>query len=160
VAVEKNHSEEIGLTVNCKGGKQETWSVPLNIQIPASLARPGKPRFEIEIQKSGSECWLMLKLLSQWPLRSLEAEIDSDTKVKFIAGEGRTNSIRMKHGQLAPGATIKSRLDLGQWNTMFFYLDLTCTGSEQERWELRETVMVPSKYRPPMPSPDDESLPD
>jgi hypothetical protein len=160
VAIEKNHSEEVGLTVSCKGGRQETWRVTLNIRIPVSLTHPGKPRFDIGLEKLGSECWLMLKLRSQWPLKSIEAEIDSDTGVKFLAGEGRSSGIRMKYGQLAPDVTIKSRLDVGRWNTSFFHLDLTCIGPEQEKWELHETVMVPSKYRSPMSSPDDESLPD
>jgi hypothetical protein len=156
IAVTKDHSEEIDLTVNCKGRKQETWCVTESIRVRSSLARPGKPKFDIEIQKLDSHYWLMLRLRSQWPLTLLEAEIDSDTGVKFIASESRS-SIRMRHGQLAPGQAIKSRLDIGQWNTAFFRLDLICTGPEQEKWELHETVMVPSKYRPPMPSQDDES---
>jgi hypothetical protein len=89
----------------------------------------------------------------------LEVEIDSDTGVKFMASDGRS-SIRMNRRQLAPGKAIRSRIDLARWNTSFFGVDLICSGLTDEKWELHETVIVPPKYRLPMPSPDDESLPD
>jgi hypothetical protein len=154
IVVNREHSNGVDCTVTCVGKMQENWSWTKSIEVPPMLARPGKPEFGVELQMVGPERRLKLQLRSLWPLRSIDAEIDSDTGVKFVAAKGKMG-IKVKHGSLAPGEAVTWRIDPGQWNTVFFTLNLVCTGMEQEKWSLRKIVQVPSKFRNQPPIPDD-----
>lgn len=155
IAVERERSSDIDLSIRCTGQMQERWHLSEGVRVPATLDRQGKPDFDIQIQKVGQECRLKLKLLSMWPLKSIEAEIDTNTHVKFIgaAGQGGTKARRES---LGPGETVVWRIDLGKWMTQFFELHLVCIGSDEEdRWTLHETVHVPPKFRRLPDIPDD-----
>jgi hypothetical protein len=154
VAIDRSHSEVIGITVICRGEKGESWKVTESIGVPSSVARPGKPKFKMEIVKDGSQLFLELRLLSQWPLESLEVAIDSDMGVKFLHSDGRSGGIKAGHRQLEPNKAIRWPLDLGQWMTMFFEIDVTCTGPGDEKWRHHQMIDVPAKYQSSPPSPD------
>jgi hypothetical protein len=147
VIVGSNPSSEIELAISCRGRNQERWHIVECIRVPRSLARPAKPKFDIEVQKAGSEHRLQIRLRSRRPLISIEAELNSSTGVKFVGNDGRIRGIRARYGRLEPGQAIRWRLDLGDWITQFFELDLICSGPAEEKWTLHESVVVPPKFQ-------------
>jgi hypothetical protein len=154
VVVESNHSSEIELAISCRGRNQEKWYITRRIGVPRSLAHPGKPKFDVEVQKVGSDHRLEIRLRSRRPLIALEAELNSSTGVKFVGKDGRIRGIRARHGSLEPGQAIRWRVDLGDWITQFFGLDLVCSGPAGEKWKLHESVHVPPKFQRSPPTPD------
>ena len=146
VVVESNHSDEIQLTITCRGKSQEKWYITRHIRVPQWLARPPKPKFDIEVQKAGSEYHLQIRLRSGRPLISIEAEINSSREESFVRKDGRRLT-KAKHGKLEPNQAIRWRLNLGDWPGMFFELDLICSAPGGQKWTLHEFVDVPPKFR-------------
>ncbi len=148
VRVEREHPDDLELKVRCIGAKDERWYISQHISIPMELSRAGEPKFEVELENPGPIKRVRVKLVSVWPLASVQVTLLPVRNTAFV----RANGQRYLHEQLPgmdPEGSFERPVAIGPWAgglEGWFHLVFDCEGTEGERWEVRETVGVPTHW--------------
>ncbi|MFG1834134.1 hypothetical protein [Micromonospora chersina] len=145
VDIAKMHPDSITLSLTCTGFNQEKWYLELPLAIPASVSRADTPKLDIKIERDGPGHRMKVRLVSMWPLASMEGIVAEVEGTRFIGADGRLG-YKARCGRLNPGQSAVWRISIQPWVgglVPFFDINFICSGLNNERWEISRRQPVP-----------------